>query len=301
MPLINEAWEKSFARVKKNQNAIADRGWNPLNRALLLDTSMRATMTSKEKTEEYSRSNQIIIPMKKQGTTESDSTTISASSMKSNITNASCNNLPKNEELNFSSGMSNYCLKAYLSNEQLQQAREEIRNDMNTGKSIKQQLKESTRLSAGIVFKAGSSRLGKTVFDVHCENQKEKNQKEIEKIKKVEKAYKRQVEQAKEVFRKKMTLESMTAKELTIICKPLKRKDDGKMPTKKEQLILKYKEWNGRPAPSFDTSHLINYDDEETNTGTGNGSNIPNDVIETGTGNDISNDDDSKNYEIEML
>ena len=38
-------------------------------------------------------------------------------------------------------------------------------------------------------------------------------------------------------------------------------------------------------------------------TGTGNGSNIPNDVIETGTGtgNDISHDDDSKNYEIEML
>ena len=28
MPLINEAWEKSFVRVKKNQNAIADRGWN---------------------------------------------------------------------------------------------------------------------------------------------------------------------------------------------------------------------------------------------------------------------------------
>ncbi len=82
--------------------------------------------------------------MKKQGTTESDSTTISASSMKSNITNASCNNLPKNEELNFSSGMSNYCLKDYLSNGQLRQAQEEIRNNMNTGKSIKLQLKEST-------------------------------------------------------------------------------------------------------------------------------------------------------------
>ncbi len=114
------------------------------------------------------------------------------------------------------------------------------------------------------MFKAGSSRLGKTVFDVHCENQNEKNQKEIEKIKKVEKAYKRQVEQAKQVFRKKMTLESMTAKELTIICKPLKRKDNGNMPTKKEELILKYKEWNGRLAPLFDASHLTNYDVEET-------------------------------------
>jgi hypothetical protein len=29
------------------------------------------------------------------------------------------------------------------------------------------------------------------------------------------------------------------------------------MPTKKKLLILKYKEWNGRPAPSFDVSHLL--------------------------------------------
>ena len=62
---------------------------------------------------------------------------------------------------------------------QLQQAREEIREDMNNGKSIKQQLKESTQLSAGILFKAVSSRLGKTVFDVHRENMIEKNEKEI--------------------------------------------------------------------------------------------------------------------------
>ena len=93
-------------------------------------------MTSKEKTEEFLRSNQIIIPIKKYGTTESDSTTISASST-STINNPSSENLPKNNELNFSSGMRSFCLKAYFSNEQLQQARKEIRQDMNTGKSIK--------------------------------------------------------------------------------------------------------------------------------------------------------------------
>ena len=35
IPLINKAWEQSFVRVDKNKNAIADRGWNPLNRNLL--------------------------------------------------------------------------------------------------------------------------------------------------------------------------------------------------------------------------------------------------------------------------
>ena len=43
----------------------------------------------------------------------------------------------------------------------------------------------------------------------------------------------------------------MTIRELTIVCKPFKRKTDGKMPNKKVDLIAKYNEWVGRPAPVF--------------------------------------------------
>ena len=49
MPLVNRAWAESFARVDKNRNAISKRGWNPLNKALLLDPSLRSTMTVKER------------------------------------------------------------------------------------------------------------------------------------------------------------------------------------------------------------------------------------------------------------
>uniref|UniRef100_A0A7S4UP82 Uncharacterized protein n=1 Tax=Paramoeba aestuarina TaxID=180227 RepID=A0A7S4UP82_9EUKA len=35
IPLINLAWDQSFAKVRSNRKAISDRGWNPLNRALL--------------------------------------------------------------------------------------------------------------------------------------------------------------------------------------------------------------------------------------------------------------------------
>ena len=48
--------------------------------------------------------------------------------------------------------MSSFCLTAYLSNEQLKQVKDPIRIDMNTGKSMKKQLKEITQLSAGIIF-----------------------------------------------------------------------------------------------------------------------------------------------------
>ena len=178
------------------------------------------------------------------------------------------------------------------SNEQLQQTREELREDMNNGKSIKQQLKESTRLSAGILFKAGSSQLGKTVFDVHLENIAEKNKKEIEKIKKDEITYNDQVQKAAEVFQKKSTLGLMTIHKLTIICKPLKRKEDGKMPNKKDELILKYKEWSGRPAPSFDINHLLQDVHESAHTDI---------AIDNRSHNDDVGNNETQNIEITAL
>ena len=54
MPIINDAWNKSFTRVGMNKNAISDQGWNPLNHALLLNEKLRANMTTEESTAEYS-------------------------------------------------------------------------------------------------------------------------------------------------------------------------------------------------------------------------------------------------------
>ena len=34
MPVINNSWRQSVARIEKNKHVISDRGWNPLNRAL---------------------------------------------------------------------------------------------------------------------------------------------------------------------------------------------------------------------------------------------------------------------------
>ena len=129
--------------------------------------------------------------------------------------------------------MSKNCLISFISNEQLQQAREEIRKDMDSGKSVKDQLKESTQLSADILFKAGKFKTWQnSLWYVYRENLEEKNKNLIEKIKNVEKMYREQVQKAEEVFEKKKTIESMTMKELTLICKPLKRKEDGKMQKK---------------------------------------------------------------------
>ena len=47
VPLMNQAWNKSFARVEKNRNAISDCDWNPLKKCLLLYPTLKSTMTAK--------------------------------------------------------------------------------------------------------------------------------------------------------------------------------------------------------------------------------------------------------------
>ena len=49
VPLVNIAWELSFARVSMNLQAITERGWGPLNRNLLLYKEIQDTMTTSER------------------------------------------------------------------------------------------------------------------------------------------------------------------------------------------------------------------------------------------------------------
>ena len=139
-------------------------------------------------------------------------------------------------------------------------------------------LKKSKSLSAGIIFKAGELQLGQTVFDIHKQNLQEKKRKLNEKTKKDERIYHENVAKAKAVLETNKKLEDMTIKELTAICKPLKQKEDGKMPSKKNELIEKFREWNGRPAPIFD---IIDIDET-----------LSNDIKH--------NNDDLDDYEIEV-
>ena len=48
MSIVNDAWDDSFAVVESNKKAISDRGWCPLNYALLNDDNIKSTMTDSE-------------------------------------------------------------------------------------------------------------------------------------------------------------------------------------------------------------------------------------------------------------
>ena len=48
MPIINHAWEQSFARVTPNKKAISDRGWFPYNFNLMTYLIIFTTITKEE-------------------------------------------------------------------------------------------------------------------------------------------------------------------------------------------------------------------------------------------------------------
>ena len=120
MPIVNSAWKRSFRRVEKNRNAISDRGWCPLNKALLLDPDILASRSSKEKSKEYNRINEVVFPNNKNIEIGTNCGSVDNDTTSSQIIH---NNLPNN--LNFSSGMSGFCLQSILSQEMLQMPKAE--------------------------------------------------------------------------------------------------------------------------------------------------------------------------------
>ena len=139
IPLINKAWNDSFARVSKNKNTIAERGWYPLNRNILLNEELRSTMTPTEVCNEMI-SDSITIPSPYfRLLSPSDSTIISSSSS------------TKQPSLNFSSGTASLCLEAIITSHDLQKGRERKRKEKEDGKSVAEKLKASATITAGIV------------------------------------------------------------------------------------------------------------------------------------------------------
>jgi len=169
--------------------------------------------------------------------------------------------------LSYSTGTAQTCLDAIVKDSDLQRARERIKDNLDAGKNIKEQLSKAKGLKSGVVFKCSTTRLGQTVFEACKENALKKKQIEKQKKNKMKQEYEQMVQKANEVFAKKSNIELMTIRELTTICKPLKLKSDGKMPNKKRQLMDAYIVWKNRPPPVFEEdSSPLSYDNIDDDT-----------------------------------
>ena len=260
MPLINRAWDKSFARVQKNKQAIADRGWLPYNRNIMTFAEIRETMTAQEIQDEADSSN-VIIPSS-QYDTHSSATTITAisSSTENSSKPASIS------DVNISKGNASFCITSIIQHKDMLEAREKIQKQQVEGLGLRDRLKKSKKLTAGVLYKNGSARIGATTLMVLPETKREKLLKEQEKLKKERDTYLKLKEEAETILQSGVALDKMSIKKLKTLVKLHKIRSDGAMPTKKEALIEKYKQWKDRPPPVFtaETNSLF-VDDVEAN------------------------------------
>ena len=118
MPIINLAWEKSFAWAEKNRQEIVDREISPLNWALLLDDELRSTMTKKQQLLEFLSDNNIIFP-----SNSTTSKTALSSSDQSSRTNSNSSgissicdsdNVSTDASLNFNSTLPSFLKSKFM-------------------------------------------------------------------------------------------------------------------------------------------------------------------------------------------
>ena len=269
MPLINKAWNASFARKHKNLQAIADRGWNPLNYNLLTMPEIRATMTKDEKKLELDSSDDIKLPkyILKPNQQSTDSTNSNTYEDETTINSETSNS--EQLTLNFSTGVSALCLNDIVRHEQLQEARERIQKEKKDGEDVTSKLRAAKKLTAGICWKNNTNRLGQSVFDIAKEKQLEKKIETANKIKMDEKAYLQLKKQADELLSSGKELKKMSIKDLRTILKSLKEKGDKALPTKKSEMLTLYYEWKDRKPLTFEYDHGLvaesDDDDDDVN------------------------------------
>ena len=137
--MLNRAWDESFADVSGNQTAISERGWNPLNRVLLLSDDLRKTITPEERKEEE---NSELFPKQKSGVLMDYTNEIQeAYATLPTSTNTSV-------ELNFSSGMAAKAIERIVGFLDLEKARARNRSKRKKGESTKALLRKLKKLNS---------------------------------------------------------------------------------------------------------------------------------------------------------
>ena len=256
MILVNYAWERSFARVDKNKNAICDRGWFPYNRALLMLSEIRATMTKDERLQEIEYD---ILPNRQDKISEL--TDESRPTFDQQFLFAPATDSAK--ALNYSSGSSARVLDSLISHGDMMTARERIKKSQDDGRLFAEKLAEARQVTAGQIFKAGSSRLGKTVFDI----KQESINREIARVKAQHEGniqkYAATKKKADNFLALKKPYSLWTISDFKVVLAPLKTRADGKMPLKKQELQEAYLKWKDRPPKTFDGEIILHSGDSD--------------------------------------
>ena len=256
IPIVNYCWDRSFAKVKSNQKAIAERGWNPLNYYILDSPELNASTSSNE-------TNTPTPPP----TTDSPRPNVIIANDNQSIVSPLSSNITSSIDINFRDGLAGSCVLTLL--EQAAKDKEcmvNLNKRRDLGKNLSDHLKESKRITAGVIFNAGHVNLSKQeVLDAVRKKYEKRNKELLDKIMKELERFCKRKEKARKCFtkfkKKNASLISpkdipetdMNAEDLKFFIMVLKRKKDKALPKKIQDLRMRWR----------DVKHLAELQDEE--------------------------------------
>lgn len=219
VPLINRAWDKSFANKEANKRAIMERGWYPYNRHLLLSPELRTTMSEEERN------------------TESEKISIAPKSLKQMnqelakyATHRKKFILPNYQgedgdimQLSFSSGMAADVLDKIVSNQDFIKSRERQRERRDVGKLKHEILTGAKKLSSGNLFLADVCCIGETAEMRVDKVIREQQEKTLSVYNSKCAAYHGMMEKANKVHADKSDMRTWNKKELVAVMRTYRR------------------------------------------------------------------------------
>lgn len=223
VPIVNYAWERSFARVATNLKAVQERGWGPLNQALLLHPQIAST----NKDESSTVLDQIDVP----------------------VVSPTINNELDLSNLNMVNGFAGDTLCSIIRRLQRdEQTMKNLQKSKKEGTDFISTMKHVKKWSAGIIFDNNKCHLDEEVLQI-ARSFVEK--KAVEFWKKVRKHH-------DDYFQKKTDFDiahrsinvskpdNLPIKLLKPLCAWKKRKGDKRMPTKLDELNVRWVETKDR-------------------------------------------------------
>ena len=250
IPIVNHAWDRSFAKIDTNKKAIAERGWGPLNRALLMDKDILKTRVELEKTEVATATIKQILTPSPSGPPTTIEVVIDGSTVVSDLTAATpLPNTINPATLNLSYGFSGkiltdvmqYAMKNEKTTANLAKRYEE-------GKTLRDSLlsQSNKRLTAGSLFRSNRVALDSEVLEYLEEKEAESVRKNKNNLIKANKEFDTYQSAALLAMSNKKSPDKMSVKDLKAIVRYKKRKGDAAIPATKLLLLERYEASVGR-------------------------------------------------------
>ena len=249
IPIVNYAWDRSFARIRTNLKAIRDRGWGPLNQVLLShpdiingsvnDNDISALVTSYECCQDLPSTTNCII--------STDTSAATTPSPQSSPTQKQAIDM---EDLNISNGFAGETLTSIL--RQLQrdkQTQMNLQKNKRNGIDFLESMSHVKKWSSGTIFENNKYHLDEDVLKMASINAMKKENEFWNKVKRYYCEYqkkKKEFNAAKSELQKRTLHNNLPIKILKPLCLWKKRKGDVKMPTKQDGLLVCWRETKDR-------------------------------------------------------